>query len=167
MLAIHATARRRAALSASLVAVSALLGLTACVVLPPPSSIAVGAPITDEEHGERLEEHWDDVDPVLQDVGQSIIMRFSDVPAEPDDPAWEEMFMVELAAGDALLDAGIGYLDGNGSDGEVYEVFYYGSDHEAMWSIIEPMYDEAPLAWSEVQGWVSIEAEEPALLLTR
>ncbi len=168
MFASHAMPRRRAArLRGTAVAALALVSLTACIGLPPSSPADVGVPITDEEHGERVQEHWDDIDPALQDAEQSIIMSFSDLPTDPDDVVWEEMFFLELAVGEALLDAGVGYLDGNGSDGEIYEVFYWGNDHEAMWSIIEPMYADAPLAWSEVQGWVSFEAEEPALVLTR
>ncbi|MET4100468.1 hypothetical protein ABIB37_002705 [Agrococcus sp. UYP10] len=143
----------------------ALMGLTACITPPPSSPGAV--PVTDVQHVERVEEHWEAIDPALEEAGQSIMMTFTGWPAETDDPVWHDMFALELEAGEALLDAGVGYLDGNGSDGEIYQVFFGGNDHAAMWSIIEPIYADAPLAWSEVQGWSSLDAEEPALELYR
>ena len=142
-----------------------LTGATACIATPPPR-VDVGVPIADPEHGRQVEEHWDRIDPALLAGEQSIVVRFQDWPVEMEERGWQEMLSLELAAGDAILDAGIGYLDGNGSDGTVYEVFFNGTDHLAMWSIIEPIYSDAPLAWSEVQGWDSLEAEEPSLLLT-
>ena len=169
MLAWDATARGRGAwrreTAATGVALVVLMSLTACIALPQSSLGEV--PITDVEHAERVGEHWDEIDPALRSAEQSIIMTFTGWPAETDDVVWQEMFALELAAGEALLDEGVGYLDGNGSDGVIYQVFFGGNDHAAMWSIIEPIYADAPLAWSEVQGWDSLEAEEPGLELTR
>jgi hypothetical protein len=156
--------RRAAAVGLALLA---LTGLTSCIALPPALPPDVGVPITDAEHAEQLAEHWEAVDPGLQDTSASILMSFSGLPEDADDRIWDDMFRIELAAGDALLDAEIGYLDGNGSDGEVYEVFFLGSDPHAMWAIIEPFYVDAPLAWSKVQGWESLEAVEPALDLSQ
>lgn len=93
-------------------------------------------------------------------------MTFTGWP-DDDDAVWAEMLARELSSGDALLDAGVGYLDGNGSDGAVHEVFFFGNGHEAMWSIIEPIYADVPVPWSEVQAWGSWEAEEPVLVLTQ
>lgn len=139
------------------VAMAATLALAGCVVAPPSGHLA---------QYDEVQEHWDDVpESVVGDA--TIMMTFTDLPAADDDAAWDALLSLELEAGDALMAAGMGYLDGNGSDGVVYDVFFMGPDHEAMWQVIEPIYDDAPIAWSTVSMWASDDDAEPAVELTQ
>ena len=150
-------------MSARLVAsVAALIvcafSLAGCVIAPPSTPHLA--------HYDEVEEHWEDVPDGIDDDA-SIIVTFTDLPDADDDAAWEALLDLELEAGEALVAAGLGYLDGNGSDGVVYGVFFYGSDHEAMWEVVEPVYADAPVAWSAVRMWASSEDVEPAVELTQ
>ncbi|QCR18740.1 hypothetical protein [Agrococcus sp. SGAir0287] len=153
------SARLAAALATTMLAAAALSG---CVLLPPQQTI----PTAHLADGDELAEYWDDVPEEVQGDA-SIVMTFTDVPAADDEAAWEALTTLEMEAGVALVDAGVGYLDGNGSDGVVYDVFFYGLDHEAMWDVVEPIYADAPIAWSSVTMWDSFEATEPAVELVR
>lgn len=149
----------RTRIAALVAAMLAGVTLAGCVVTPP-------APTPHLAYADELEEHWEDVPDDLADDA-TIMMTFTDLPDAADAAAWDAMLARELEAGDALMAAGVGYLDGNGSDGVVYDVFFVGSDHEAMWAIVEPVYADAPIAWSSVMMWASAEDMEPTVELTR
>ena len=147
----------RRALVAATIALASVMGLSGCVAMPPRTV----AP----EHVEEVVEQWDQVDASV-DGDASVILSF-DLPADVDDATWDAMLDLELVAGDALLAADAGYLDGNGTDGVVYDVFFYGLDHEDMWAILEPVYADAPIAWSTTQLWERWDDAAPAVELTQ
>ncbi len=40
---------------------------------------------------------------------------------------------------------GLGYVDGTGTDGEIWEVFLEGDDADALWEVVRPLLDSPPL----------------------
>ncbi len=60
---------------------------------------------------------------------------------------------IEERADAALGSSGLGYLDGWGSGGDTYDVFFYGEDRDAMWLLLEPIMRDAPIPLLRVELW--------------
>lgn len=63
----------------------------------------------------------------------------------------DALFETELAADEALVDAGVGQIDGNGAGAGGYDVFFVGADADEMWRVLEPVFAEAPVPWTRVE----------------
>lgn len=80
-----------------------------------------------------------------------VIVRFEDRPAEFDPSAMDLLLDTELKADDALTAAGAGRIDGNDVGAYEYELYFVGDDADAMWKILEPVFADAPVPWTQVE----------------
>jgi hypothetical protein len=73
----------------------------------------------------------------------------------------------ELAADEALGAADLGLIDGNEiGDGE-YELYFLGPDRHRMWQVLEPVFDKAPVRWTRVELYESLDDEPDEVILPR
>ncbi|MGC5225339.1 hypothetical protein ACPW96_22475 [Micromonospora sp. DT81.3] len=76
----------------------------------------------------------------------------------------EALLETELAADQALADAGAGWIDGNEVGNSTYELYFIGEDPELTWNMLEPVFAEAPVAWTQVELRNGLEYTAPTVL---
>lgn len=76
----------------------------------------------------------------------------------------DDMAPVEEQAMEALEDAGAGYIDGNEIGRSEYALYFYGTDRGAMWKLLEPILEDAPIPLTRVELWPPGEAAEPTII---
>ena len=71
----------------------------------------------------------------------------------------------ELEASAALDRTGVGFMDGNDiGDGE-YQLYFGGQDREAVWRIVQPILDRAPVKWDKATLSTSNDDDDPTVLV--
>ncbi|MFL0564306.1 hypothetical protein ACH0CG_00985 [Microbacterium sp. 179-I 1D1 NHS] len=134
-------------LLAAMLFVAAGAALSACSPLPllqMQLSDVTGR--TEPDASAELEEEIDTADEY-----DWVIVSFEVPEGEFDVDLMNALFETELAADQALLDAGVGQIDGNGAGLGGYDVFFYGDDADEMWRVLEPVFAEAPIPWTRVE----------------
>lgn len=81
-----------------------------------------------------------------------------------DDPAMMQLLDTELTADAALQAAGVGAIDGNEVGQGVYDMYFFGTDREAMWAIIEPILDDAPAEWTKAELRDGLDDDAPIIV---
>lgn len=76
----------------------------------------------------------------------------------------DQLEATELAAADALEEAGLGTIDGNEIGDSEYQLFFVGQDAQAMWTVLAPILAKAPVAWDTVELRRRLEDPAPAVL---
>ncbi|MBT1636455.1 hypothetical protein [Clavibacter michiganensis] len=80
-----------------------------------------------------------------------VVLRFA---AGADGSAYEafaSLATTEAAGDDALQLLEAGAIDGNAFGDDSYDVHYAGSDRRLMWEVLEPIFQDAPVAWTSVE----------------
>lgn len=81
-----------------------------------------------------------------------------------NDSTLKQMWAVEDRAAAALESSGAGYIDGNEIGASEYALYFYGTDREAMWQVLEPIMRDAPIPLSRVELWPPGESAEPTVI---
>ncbi len=81
-----------------------------------------------------------------------------------EDPAMLRLLGVEVAADQALQIAGIGMIDGNEVGRGTYDMYFAGTDRNAMWDIIEPVLAQAPEAWTTAELRDGLDDPSPIII---
>ena len=89
---------------------------------------------------------------------------FDDTDLEFDLGVMDALLETELAADDALTEAGVGMIDGNEVGDHSYELYFVGDEGEAMWRVLEPVFEDAPVPWTRVEIRSGLEDETPRVL---
>lgn len=93
-----------------------------------------------------------------------VVVIFDDTDREFDLDVMDALLETELAADDALGEAGLGMIDGNEVGDHSYELYFVGGEGEAMWRVLEPVFEEAPVPWTRVEIRSGLEGEEPRVI---
>ena len=93
-----------------------------------------------------------------------VVVMFEERPAEFDTNLMELLFETELKADEALGEAGAGWIDGNDVGAFGYELYFVGDDVDEMWEVLEPVFEDAPVAWTRVELRNSLEDPAPRVL---
>lgn len=134
----------RTRLGRALLATSLLGGLGACTV--PPMGQSPDAV---------------EVDDVGGDDWVVVVYAFGD--EQPS--AMLELLDTEMAADAALVEAGLGWIDGNEIGAESYDLYFAGSDAAAMWDVLQPVLEDAPVAWTSAELRDALEDPDPTIVL--
>ena len=86
--------------------------------------------------------------PQLEDL---VLVVFSLDAEFGDESTLEEMWPIEDRAIGALEASGLGYIDGNEIGASEYALYFYGTDREALWRLLEPIMRDAPIPLSRVE----------------
>ena len=121
------------------------------------SGVANAASSIDGEAGE------DGADPYAG-ADDWIIVHFADNPRYSSADAFDRLENTEFAADDALAATGEGWLDGNEVGGESYDLYFFGYEKSRMWAVLEPVFDEAPLAWTSVELLDDLDDPTPTII---
>lgn len=79
---------------------------------------------------------------------------------------WMDILLpTEMKAVEALETSGVGYIDGNDVGGYSYALYFVGEDRNDVWSVLAPIFDEAPIRWSHVELRTTLEDPDPIILL--
>lgn len=84
-----------------------------------------------------------------------------------DGDLMDALLETEIAADRALQDAGIGSIDGNEVGDGGYEIYFVGQDREAMWAILRPIVDQAPIPWSTAELRQGLDDKSPQVVTPR
>lgn len=93
-----------------------------------------------------------------------VVVVFDDTDLEFDLGIMDALLETELAADDALTEAGVGMIDGNEVGDHSYELYFVGGEGEAMWRVLEPVFEDAPVPWTRVEIRSGLEDETPRVL---
>lgn len=77
---------------------------------------------------------------------------------------WVRMMRIELAADRALGDAAAGALDGNEVGQGTYDLYFVGDDAAAMWEVLRPIMDDAPVRWSSARLQDTLDDAAPVVV---
>ncbi|WP_147424076.1 hypothetical protein [Microbacterium sp. AG1240] len=152
--------RRRRGSFVSAVGMLASAGLlSGCAPLvtwtEPPAAPAAGAtPVESVAPAEGEGDDW-------------VVVSFDDREAESDLDPMDELLETELAADQALADADAGWIDGNDVGDGTYELSFVGDDTEEMWMLLEPVFADAPVPWSEVRLYDGFDDPTPRVITPR
>lgn len=81
-----------------------------------------------------------------------------------DGDVMDALLETEIAADRALRDAGIGTIEGNEVGVGGYEIYFVGQDREAMWAILLPIVDSAPVLWSTAELRRGLDDKSPQVI---
>ncbi|MGQ7310185.1 hypothetical protein ACUOFU_00660 [Microbacterium arabinogalactanolyticum] len=93
-----------------------------------------------------------------------VVVVFDDTDLEFDLGIMDALLETELAADDALTEAGLGMIDGNEIGDHSYELYFVGGDGEAMWRVLEPVFEDAPVPWTRVAIRSGFEDDAPRVI---
>lgn len=79
----------------------------------------------------------------------------------------DQMLPIEIAADQALQDAGAGAIDGNEVGAGAYDLYFAGGDPEEMWRVLEPILRDVPRTWDRAELRTSLDDEHPTVLTPR
>lgn len=88
---------------------------------------------------------------VSEETSGWVVVVYEDRPSELDGDLMEALLETELAADRALTDTNAGWIDGNEVGDSSYALYFVGEDPERMWNVLEPVFAEAPVAWTRVE----------------
>jgi hypothetical protein len=90
-----------------------------------------------------------------------VVVRYA---VADDDPAMLTLLPVETAADEALQASGAGRIDGNEVGQGDYDMYFVGSDAQAMWAVLEPILAGAPVPWERVELRDGLEDPDPTVI---
>jgi len=93
-----------------------------------------------------------------------VVITYADTQDRFDGNVMDALLDTELAADDALQASGAGFIEGNEIGEHQYDVFFVGSDREAMWRILEPVLATAPIEWTRVELRDGLEGGSPRVI---
>ena len=99
-----------------------------------------------------------------QEADAWVVVIFEDRPAEFDANLMDALLETEMKADEALAEAGAGWIDGNDVGAHSYDLYFVGSDVDVMWGALEPVFKEAPVAWTRVELRNGLEDPEPRVI---
>jgi len=94
-----------------------------------------------------------------------VVVMFENREDEFDVNLMEALFETEMAADEALQIAEAGWIDGNDVGANGYELYFTGRDPKAMWQVLEPVFAQAPVAWTRVELRTGLEDPAPVVLV--
>lgn len=98
------------------------------------------------------------------DTNAWVVVSFEDRPEEFDVDLMDALLETELKADEALAEANAGWIDGNDVGANGYELYFVGSDVDSLWSALEPVFAEAPVAWTRVELRNGLEDPAPRII---
>ena len=137
-------------------------GSTASVASPSPGAVSppggtTSQPATPPSVGAA-------VDPEPADGDDWVVVVFT-TEKWIDAKVMDLLLETELKAAEAVESAGVGVIDGNEVGAGSYELFFVGSDREAMWRVLKPAFAEAPVKWSRVELRHGFEDPAPRVIV--
>lgn len=99
-----------------------------------------------------------------QEADAWVVVIFEDRPIEFDGNLMDALLETEMKADEALAEANAGWIDGNDVGAHSYDLYFVGSDVDAMWSALEPVFKEAPVAWTRVELRNGLEDPDPRVI---
>lgn len=75
-----------------------------------------------------------------------------------------QLLGTELTADAALQAAEAGAIDGNEVGQGVYDMYFFGTDREVMWDVIEPILDDAPAEWTKAELRDGLDDDAPTIV---
>lgn len=102
-----------------------------------------------------------------EDIGADawVVVTFDETTEQFDLGVMDALLETEIAADEALKAAGAGFIDGNEIGDHRYDLYFVGEDPDAMWTILEPIFEGAPLRWSRVELRNGFEDTDPTVLV--
>ncbi len=101
---------------------------------------------------------------VPQDTEAWVVVIFEDRPEEFDGNLMEALFETEMRADEALAEANAGWIDGNDVGAYGYELYFVGEDVDVMWAALEPVFRDAPVAWTRVELRTGLDDPTPTVI---
>ena len=108
-----------------------------------------------------------DAAPPIAAIGSTdawVVVMFEDRPEKFDGNLMDALLDTEMKADEALAEANAGMIDGNDVGAYGYELYFVGDDAESMWDILEPIFSDAPVAWTRVELRSGLEDPAPTLI---
>ncbi len=96
-----------------------------------------------------------------------VVVTYADTEAKFSTHSMDALEETELEADEALSEAGLGMIDGNEIGDHSYQLFFAGSDRHRMWGVLEPILEKAPIRWSRVELFTSIDKTADEVILPR
>ncbi|QDE34930.1 hypothetical protein FIV50_09085 [Microbacterium foliorum] len=93
-----------------------------------------------------------------------VVVIFEDRPEKFDGNLMDALLETEMKADEALAEANAGWIDGNDVGAYGYELYFVGDDAESMWDVLEPIFSDAPVAWTRVELRSGLEDLAPTLI---
>ncbi len=93
-----------------------------------------------------------------------VVVIFEDRPEKFDGNLMDALLETEMKADEALAEANAGWIDGNDVGAYGYELYFVGDDAESMWDALEPVFRDAPVAWTRVELRSGLEYPAPTLI---
>lgn len=93
-----------------------------------------------------------------------VVVTYDDTVETFDVNVMDSLLETELAADEALQAAGAGYIEGNDIGQRQYNLYFIGKDATQMWSILEPIFEAAPVHWSSVELRSGLDDPDPVVL---
>ncbi|MDN4474213.1 hypothetical protein [Demequina zhanjiangensis] len=106
----------------------------------------------------------DPVQMVAADPDEWVVVMFEDTDDQFDSGLMDALLDTEMAADAALAEAGAGWIDGNDVGDYSYELYFVGDDATEMWLLLDPIFADAPVAWTRVELRESLEDPSPEVL---
>ena len=97
-------------------------------------------------------------------VDEWVVVTFEDRDADFDLSLMDAMLETELAADEALTRADAGQIDGNEIGAGEYALYFVGPDAERIWEVIQPVFDDAPVPWTQVQLMQGLDDPSPVTI---
>jgi len=98
------------------------------------------------------------------DFDDWVIVHFADNDDYSSKDAFDQLFDTETVADEALWEHEAGLIDGNEFGTGSYDIYFVGEDRATMWEVLEPVFDDAPLAWTSVELFDGLEDPAPTLI---
>lgn len=133
---LRSTKTRRLLVGASLIVLA--IGLAGCGTLA--KAVAAREVPTVEEESED----W-----VI------VFFEFSGDDTEID--VMDALLATEIELDAALVEQGLGWIDGNEVGQGSYDLYFNGDDHDEMWGVLKPILATAPMKWTRVELRDSLE----------
>ncbi|MFJ6678783.1 hypothetical protein ACIQLK_06605 [Microbacterium sp. NPDC091382] len=118
--------------------------------------------VTGESDPDTSAEIIEESDPGAGDAWVTVSFEVNE--EEFDVDLMDALFETELAADEALLDAGAGQIDGNGAGVGGYDLYFVGDDTAEMWRVLEPVFADAPVPWTRVELSDGLDDASPEVL---
>lgn len=93
-----------------------------------------------------------------------VVVIFDDRAEKFDANLMDALRDTEMKADEALAEANAGMIDGNDVGAYGYELYFVGDDAESMWDVLEPIFRDAPVAWTRVELRSGLEDPAPTLI---
>lgn len=87
-----------------------------------------------------------------------VVVTYTDPEGKLSTRLMNALLKTEMEADQALSEAGLGGIDGN-EIGDDYQLFFVGSDRHRMWGVLEPILEKAPVRWSRVELFMSLDED--------